>query len=89
MNSVFLLRAHAACNMLRQRKIRCCRAAGKPAIRADCSKDQRSNSQTADFAAIYALYAKSRFVAVAGLVLREVVSSSLSRHMHFAQHQSW
>lgn len=34
--------------MLRQRKIRCCRAAGKPAIRGECSKDQRSNSQTAD-----------------------------------------
>ncbi len=34
--------------MLHQRKTRCCRAAGKPAIRADCSKDQRSNSQIAD-----------------------------------------
>jgi len=47
-NSVFLLRALAAREMLRQRKIRCCRAAEKPAIRAECSKDQRSNSQTAD-----------------------------------------
>ena len=48
MNSVFSLHALAAWKMLRQRKIRCCRAAEKPAIRAECSKDQGSNSQTAD-----------------------------------------
>jgi hypothetical protein len=47
-NLVFSLHALAAWKMLRQRKIRCCRAAGKPAIRAECSRDQRSNSQTAD-----------------------------------------
>ena len=46
-NSVFLLRALAAWKTLRQRKIQCCRAAGIPAIRAECSKDQRLNSQTA------------------------------------------
>ena len=38
--------------MLRQRKIRCCRAAEEPAIRAECSKDQRLNSQIADKAAV-------------------------------------
>ncbi|AXI49293.1 hypothetical protein C1J03_24625 (plasmid) [Sulfitobacter sp. SK012] len=47
MNSVFSLHALAAWKMLRQRKIRCCRAAEKPAIRAACSKDQRSNSRNA------------------------------------------
>jgi hypothetical protein len=46
-NSVFMLRALAAWKMLRQRKIQCCRAVGKPAIRAECSKGQGSNSQTA------------------------------------------
>lgn len=48
MNSVFLLRALAAWKMLRQQKIRCCHAAGKPAIGAECSEDQRLNSQSAD-----------------------------------------
>lgn len=47
MNLVFSLHALAAWKMLRQLKIRCCRAAKKPAIRAVYSKDQRSNSQTA------------------------------------------
>ena len=42
-NSVFLLRALAAWKMLRQQKIRCYHAAGKPAIGAECSEDQRSN----------------------------------------------
>ncbi len=48
MNLVFSLHALAAWKMLHQSKIRCCRAAGEPAIRAECSRDQRSNSQTAD-----------------------------------------
>ena len=51
-NSVFSLHALAAWKMLQQRKIQCCRAAEKPAIRAECSKDQRLNSQTADKVAI-------------------------------------
>ncbi len=34
--------------MLRQRKTRCCRAAGKPAIQAERNKDQTSNAQVAD-----------------------------------------
>jgi hypothetical protein len=46
-NSVFLLRALAAWKMLRQRKTGCCRVAGKQDIHAECSKDQRSNSQAA------------------------------------------
>jgi hypothetical protein len=40
LNPIFLLRAHAAWEMLRERKIWCCRAAEKPAIHAECSKDQ-------------------------------------------------
>jgi len=47
-NSVFSLHALAARKILRQRKIRCCRAAGKPAIRAERSIDQWPNLQTAD-----------------------------------------
>jgi hypothetical protein len=43
----FALRALEAQEMPRKRKIRCCRAAGKPAIHADRRRDQRSNSQTA------------------------------------------
>jgi hypothetical protein len=46
-NSVFSLHALTAIKMLRQRKIRCCRAAGKPAIRAERSIDQWPNLQTA------------------------------------------
>ncbi|WP_152594059.1 hypothetical protein [Thalassobacter stenotrophicus] len=62
MNSVFPLHALAAWKMLRQRKIRCGRTAGKPAIRAECSKDQRSNShQTADKALFRCRYANGRF----------------------------
>lgn len=44
----FLLRALAAWVMLRQLKIRCCRAAEKPAVGAECSNDQRSNSHNAE-----------------------------------------
>ena len=44
---IFSLHALAAKKMLRQRKIRCCRAAGRPAIHVECSRDQGSNSQTA------------------------------------------
>jgi len=51
-NSVFLLRALAAWKMLSQRKIWYCLAAGKPAVRAECSKDQRSNTQSADNAVV-------------------------------------
>ena len=51
-NSYFVLRALAARKMLRERKVRCRRAAREPAIHAHRSKDQRSNSQTADLAAI-------------------------------------
>ncbi len=51
-SSVFLLRALAAWQMLRKRKIWCYRAAGKPAIRAERSKDQWPNSQIADIPAI-------------------------------------
>ena len=62
MNSVFLLRALAAWKMLRQRRIRFCRAAVKPAIRAECSKDQRSNSHNADGVAIHKLiYVAEKF----------------------------
>ena len=43
----------------------------------------------ADFYAIYALYEKGRFGALTGLVLSDVVRSSLSCHMLAAQHQSW
>jgi hypothetical protein len=46
-NSVFSLHALAARKILRQRKIRCCRAAGKPDIRAERSIDQWPNLQTA------------------------------------------
>ncbi len=34
-------------SLLRERKICCCRATGKPSIRAGHSKDQKPNSQTA------------------------------------------
>jgi len=51
-NSIFLLRALAAWEMLHERKIQCRSAAGKPAIHAYRSKDQRSNSQVADEAVI-------------------------------------
>jgi hypothetical protein len=60
-SSVFLLRALAAWKMLRQCKIWCCRAAGKPAIHAECSKDQRSNSQIADKADFGKCDTKSAF----------------------------
>lgn len=33
--------------LLRKRKIRCCRGAGKPAVLAECSRDQRSNPHCA------------------------------------------
>ena len=42
------LRAHAASKMRRQRAIQCYRAAVKPALRAECSTDQRLNSHNAD-----------------------------------------
>ena len=48
----FALRALVAQKLLHLRKTRCCRAAEKPAIRADCSKDQRWNSETVDFPVI-------------------------------------
>ena len=48
MNSIFLLRALAAMEMPRERENTCRRAAGEPAIHADRSKDQRSNSQVAE-----------------------------------------
>jgi len=51
-NLGFSLHALAAWRMPHQRKARCCRAAGKPAIRARCSKTNLANSQTADFAVI-------------------------------------
>ncbi|WP_217653414.1 hypothetical protein, partial [Planktotalea frisia] len=45
---VFSLIALTAWKMLHQPKIRCCHAAEKPAIHAECSRDKSSNSQTAD-----------------------------------------
>ena len=49
--------------MLRQRKIRCCRAAGKPAVRAVRSIDNWPNLQTADFAAVRNLNLRARYQA--------------------------
>jgi hypothetical protein len=46
-NSYFVLRALAAREMPHEREVQCRRAAGEPAIHADRSKHQRSNSQTA------------------------------------------
>lgn len=48
--------------MLRERKIRCCLAVGKPAIRAECSKGQGPISQTADEADFYGEHLKGRLV---------------------------
>ena len=48
MSPNFPLHALAAWKMLRQRRNWCYRAARKPTIRAECSKDQRSNSRNAD-----------------------------------------
>ena len=56
--------------MLRQRKIRCCHAAVKPAILAECSEDQSSNGQTADFAVVEAspIYEKKTDMSGPGLL---------------------
>ena len=55
-----VLRALAACEMLHEREIRCRSAAARPAIHADRSKDQWSNSQIADFAAVQLSNSKVR-----------------------------
>jgi hypothetical protein len=51
-NWIVALLALAAREMPHEREISCRRAAGEPAIHADRSEDQRSNSQSADYAAI-------------------------------------
>ena len=52
MNSYFMLRALAAREMPHERKALYPRAAREPVIHADRSMDQRSNSYTADKAAL-------------------------------------
>ncbi|MFT5631678.1 MAG: hypothetical protein ACI9HB_002859 [Gammaproteobacteria bacterium] len=47
-NSYFVLPVLAAQEMPHEREISCRSAAGEPDIDADCSEDERSNSQFAD-----------------------------------------
>ena len=51
---------------MRQRKIWCCRAAGKPAIHAECSKSKAMNSKTADKPAARLARENVCFIAVSG-----------------------
>jgi hypothetical protein len=68
-NSYFVLPVLAAQEMPHEREILCRSAAGEPDIDADCSEDERSNSQFADKAVVHMLISNvgyPRIVSVVG-----------------------